>query len=155
MKLNAGCGKNTWGDIRIDIDPKVKGLTHVMDICKMTFHDKYFDETRCISVLEHIRDWRKAIKELCRVTKGSLLIEVPVNSNILITDIFRILIPSPRNIMLFLTRKKRNEETFHQFDPEIIKKEIEDQGFKVKYGKIFQIYESYPSRCWRLECFRN
>lgn len=150
--LNAGCGDSLWGDIRIDIDPDSKGQTHRMDICEIDFPDDTFEVTRCISVLEHIPNWQKAVSELCRVTRSELIIEVPVNSNILLTDLFRLFIPTPKNIKLFFNRKERNEETFHQFDPKDIANELIMHDFYVKYQRIFQIYHSYPSRCWRFTC---
>jgi len=154
VSLNAGCGNDFWGDVRMDVDPQAKARTHLMDICGMNFPDGSFEETKCISVLEHIPDWKRAIYELCRVTSGWLIIEVPVNSNLLLTDLFRILIPTPGNIRLWKNRKERAAETFHQFNPEEICQEIKQHGFKVRWKKVFQIYHSYPSRCYRFRCFR-
>lgn len=154
LRLNAGCGNDFWGDIRIDVDPDAEAKTHEMDLCRIDFPSNLFIETRCISVLEHISDWKGAVQELTRVTKGILIIEVPVNSNLLLTDLLRILIPTPKNIKLFLSRKERAKETFHQFDPEEIKKELEKNGFKTEFRKVYQIYHSYPSRCWRFICMK-
>lgn len=148
MTLNAGCGNDFWGNVRIDTNPNARAKTHTMDVRNIAFPDKYFDKTRCISVLEHVPDWKKAIKELCRVSK-KILIEVPVNSNLLKTDILRILIPTKKNIKLWKSRKKRAEQTYHQFDPQDIKLELEKHGFKVKYVMIYQFYHHYLSRCWR------
>jgi len=155
MKLNAGCGDDAWGDVRIDKDPKARALTHVMDVCCIDFPDDYFRESRCISVLEHVKDWRKAVSELCRVTEGRLIIEVPVFSNVLVTDVFRLLLPTPENIRLFKNRRERAKETFHQFKPQVVKAEIEQHGFNVEYGMVFQIYHSFPSRCWRFLCLKK
>jgi len=31
LKLNIGCGSDTWGDIRIDIDPKASAVNLIAD----------------------------------------------------------------------------------------------------------------------------
>lgn len=153
--LNAGCGDSSWGSVRIDLDPEAKGITEVMDICHLAYPNKHFEETKCISVLEHIPDWKKAISELCRVTNYLLIMEIPVNSNILLTDSLRILFPTPKNIRLFKNRKERAKETFHQFDPKEVRKEIRKHNFDVVYSKVYMIYHSYPSRCWRFWAFNR
>lgn len=158
LTLNAGCGNNYWGDIRIDTDPEAKARNMHMDICNLLFPPMVFKETRCISVLEHIPDWKLALKELMRVTNDLLIIEVPVNSNILATDLFRLLIPTPKNIRLWRTRKQRAKETFHQFRPEQIAQEITTNRidrFSVMWGKKYTIYHQYPSRSWKFDAFRN
>lgn len=153
--LNAGCGNNEWGNIRIDIDPKAKGKTHLMNICKIQFPDKSFTVTKCDSVLEHIQDWRQAINELCRVTNKLLIITVPVNSDLRKTDVIRLLFPSLENIKLFLNLKKRAKETLWQFKPDIVKREIEKHSFNVNYRRIFRFYHFYPSRMYQFVCKRK
>ena len=44
---------------------------------KLPFADKSFDSTLCAHTLEHVRDFDRAVSELCRVTRRRLLIVVP------------------------------------------------------------------------------
>lgn len=153
--LNAGCGSDFWGDVRVDIDPEAPAVTHVMNITSLKFPDQHFDITKSISVLEHIPDWKKAVFELCRVTKRLLVIEVPVNSDIRKTDIIRLLIPTPKNLRLLFSIPQRARESLWQFKPEILASEISRRGFKVTWSRIFQIYAGVPSRCYRFVGVRH
>lgn len=72
----------------VDLDPKLfhyYGLTEVnkADITSIPFEDNYFDIILCNHVLEHIKDDRKAMKELFRVTKigGYGIFQVPIDYN--------------------------------------------------------------------------
>ena len=49
----------------------------------LPFDDDYFDVVICSEVLEHIRDYRKAVSEILRVTKkaGIMIITVPNERN--------------------------------------------------------------------------
>lgn len=155
MRANMGCGASSWGEIRIDKDPSSSAATHIMDLEDLSFfEDQCFDDVRCISVLEHIQNWRKALLEMLRVTRGRIILEVPINSNIIHTDAWRILFPSKENLKLFLSIPRRARETLWQMDPWILWKIILDQGFQVNVEKIFQLYAGVPSRCWRITAWR-
>jgi SAM-dependent methyltransferase len=154
MKINLGCGSDSWGDIRVDIK---RGSANILaDLQALPFKDQIFDDARSISVIEHIPDWRKALLEMLRITKKRLILEFPVNSDIRFTDPWRILFPSPHNIRLFLTIPERARETLWQMDPDIVKEEIWENGdfFSIR-EKIFQIYAGVPSRCWRITAWRD
>jgi len=87
MKLNVGCGANTWGDVRLDVVrdywlTKGKSAVNIIaDAQHMPFRDKCFDELRLHHVLEHIPNWKKALSECCRVA-GKLSIIIPIDSYI-------------------------------------------------------------------------
>lgn len=154
MRANMGCGKDMWGEVRIDKDPE-SAATHVMDLQDLSFFkDHVFDDVRCISVLEHVPDWRKALLEMLRVTRGRIIIEVPVNSDIRLTDPWRILFFSKENLKLFFSIPRRARETLWQMDPRILSNIIVKAGFLVYVELIFQIYAGVPSRCWRLTAWR-
>jgi SAM-dependent methyltransferase len=56
------------------------GLDHrLMNVVKMTFEDASIDTVVCMEVLEHLaaNDFRRALNELRRVSRGDLLITVP------------------------------------------------------------------------------
>jgi len=85
MNLNIGCGCDKWGDIRVDIQRfsdifynKKTSANVIADIQSLPFKPKIFDETRCFHVLEHVSNPKQALKELKRVTKGRIIIRVPI-----------------------------------------------------------------------------
>jgi len=53
------------------------------DLCDIPFRNGYFDKTFCISVVEHIPNWRQAVMELFRVTAsgGTLILTMDINHN--------------------------------------------------------------------------
>lgn len=75
--LNIGCGDDLHGDIRIDITPEKAGVTLVADAHNLPLRDKVVSSTVCKSVLEHLDNPLKAILEMKRVTKGTMLVTVP------------------------------------------------------------------------------
>ena len=86
LALNIGCGTDTFGDIRVDIrrvcielPDKPKTAVNVLASTEhLPFRDLIFRETRCWHVLEHVNNPKKAIRELKRVTYGTLNIRVPI-----------------------------------------------------------------------------
>jgi predicted SAM-dependent methyltransferase len=77
MNLDVGCGERKRGDINVDIKEEVKPDI-VCDIHFLPFKNKQFDTVYCYHVLEHKGvNPIKAIKELQRVCKGRLEIQVP------------------------------------------------------------------------------
>jgi ubiquinone/menaquinone biosynthesis C-methylase UbiE len=82
------------------------------------FKDKKFDITICCDTLEHIPDYKKAIKELIRVTKkgGLILITTP---NIM----------NPKGLYLKRTSRQPIENAFNYWT---IKRELKSRGLKIK-----------------------
>jgi ubiquinone/menaquinone biosynthesis C-methylase UbiE len=93
--LDAGCGYTVWPHFLKHLYPETeihlldtnvprlnrysdKFLTTEGDITKIPYDDKQFDVIYCISTLEHVVDWEKAIEEFARVLKkdGYLLMIV-------------------------------------------------------------------------------
>lgn len=155
MSANLGCGDDQWGDVRVDKNPHSAAnfLADLMDLSMIP--DQFFDDVRSISVLEHVLDWRAALSEMLRVTEKRLILEVPVNSDIRITDLWRILFPTPKNLRLFFTIPQRARDTLWQMGHDVLKRFIEDRDFSCSVEMVFQFYCGMPSRCWRLTCWRN
>lgn len=68
----------------VSADLLVKGVNYNLDISDMhVFEDESFDVFICSHVLEHVRDDRKAISELCRILKkdGFGILMVPIDLN--------------------------------------------------------------------------
>lgn len=149
MILDVGCGVCSRADVRLDIH-KTEAANILADAQFLPFRSRVFDSVWSISVLEHIPEWSQALQEILRVSKDKVLLEVPVNSDLRKTDVFRLLIPTFHNIRLFFTLPKRARETLWQMDPWILGRFIHKKGFNVAVQKIFQFYAGMPSRCWRI-----
>lgn len=85
LTLNAGCGCNTWGDVRIDLQiysdifyRKRTSANIIGSVEHFPFRDNVFIETRLHHVLEHTKKPFVCVKELKRVTNGKIIIHVPV-----------------------------------------------------------------------------
>lgn len=86
VTLNAGCGSDGYGDIRVDIQRyrnelpnRPKTTANVLaSIEALPFKPKIFFETRCFHVLEHVSYPQKAYKEIVKVTSGRIHIKVPI-----------------------------------------------------------------------------
>lgn len=67
-------------------------VTYKRNILDTGYHDCAFDRVVCVSVLEHIPEWRSAFNELVRVLRvgGSLLLTFDVVINGAYTDDYRI-----------------------------------------------------------------
>ena len=89
LRLDVGCGDNPLGDVNVDIykksNPQIrenKGFYPVpykeipnfiiADAHYLPFPNATFRKTFCYSVLEHVSNPFKALKELLRVTNGTI-----------------------------------------------------------------------------------
>lgn len=82
--LNAGCGAETWGDVRVDIERNVSTLFQgqssvnvIADVQFLPFRNQSFSETKCFHVLEHVDNPKLALSELRRVSE-KVVIRVPI-----------------------------------------------------------------------------
>lgn len=82
--LNVGCGFDSWGDVRLEVERyswryKRKTTANVIgDAHHLPFRSDVFTKVRCYHVLEHLDNPFQAYKELKRVTKGEIIVRVPV-----------------------------------------------------------------------------
>lgn len=73
VTLNAGCGCDSWGDVRLDIEktsslydaPTTANILASIEF--LPFRDKVFKEVRCYHTLEHVDNPFKCLRELLRV----------------------------------------------------------------------------------------
>jgi len=76
ITLNAGCGNDKWGTVRIDKESSVR--PHIIGtILNLPFRFKIFHKIKLSHVLEHLRNPIKGMMELKRVLNGILYIEIP------------------------------------------------------------------------------
>jgi len=92
----------------------------VCDAHHLCFKDGSFDAVVSSRVLMHLVDWRKAIRELCRVSGKSVILDFPNYWSITIFErIFRklkkILIPSVQSYRGFLGKTVAKEFGCHNF----------------------------------------
>jgi hypothetical protein len=131
MKLNIGCCSDTWGDVRLDLDAvylRIKSNANIYaDAQKIPFQNMSFEETKAWNVLEHLPEWKAAVKEWCRVTEKKLEIEVPIDAGFvkqeLIAEIFSLSYP------LLMQLPKRRRQHLWQFTSSAIMKELNKNGF--------------------------
>jgi len=63
----------TIGDIDyypVDINPRYRGIRHVVDVCRLPYPDNYFDIIICCNVLEEVPNDIMALSNLKRVLKN-------------------------------------------------------------------------------------
>ena len=119
--LNAGCGCDSWGDVRIDIQSfsdlfykKKTSANLIASVEYLPFIDGIFEESRCYHVLEHVPDPYKCLDELKRVTSKKIIIRFPYhhffNYMFEFIALFKYMILSyingPSNFIMILKRLK-------------------------------------------------
>lgn len=70
------------GRIKISKKNAPKAKIYQDSIYKISQKDMSFDTVLCLEVIEHIKDYKKAISEILRVAKKRAIISVPYNENI-------------------------------------------------------------------------
>jgi ubiquinone/menaquinone biosynthesis C-methylase UbiE len=82
-----------------------KVSAYKMDAINMSFDDNSFDIVTALEVLEHIKDYRTAIKEICRVARKFVIVTVP-------------------------SKPDENPWHLHLFTDKILRYEFQKQGLK-------------------------
>jgi SAM-dependent methyltransferase len=113
-----------------DLNPLI--AEKVIDITDINFENNYFDFIICNHVLEHVKDDKKAMRELFRVLKpgGEAILQVPM---------FKTMIKTFEDFLIVLSEER--EKYFGQKDHLRIygkdyKEKLESEGFKVKLYDI-------------------
>ncbi len=95
--LDAGCGEGitlkslekalaAWTMYGLDVDPESitvarkvvpQARLQLGSVYQLPFPDQSFDLVLCTEVLEHLEQPRRALRELCRVAKGDVILSVP------------------------------------------------------------------------------
>jgi len=111
--------------VYIDISPESAEImsswgykAEVGNINKLKFRNNNFDVILCSEVLEHIKDYKKALKELHRVLKkeGKIIITVPVHQRYWNVD-------------------DEFVEHYRRFEPEQLETDLRDKGFTILLSK--------------------
>lgn len=97
--LNLGCGPHAYGEVRLDVQQS--GATNVLaDARYLPFKDASFDTVLALSVFHHVPDYEKAIAEMVRVSRRTIIGWEPNIFHpyvILLTHIFRLTNERPLN----------------------------------------------------------
>ncbi|MBA7493359.1 hypothetical protein ES702_03917 [subsurface metagenome] len=145
--LNAGCGCNTWGDVRIDIQTysnifyrKKTSVNIIGSVEHLPFKDKVFNETRCHHVLEHLTNPFDCVKELNRVTNGKIIIHVPV------FHLYSLIIETITLVKAFMVIPFVGLSYFmdHLYKVRSWKIRYSDHKWYIKGNKINRIYFIFP-----------
>jgi len=96
--------------------------------------DQSFDTVLCLEVIEHIKEYQKAIKEILRITKKRAIISVPYNEKI----IYEICIHCGRE-----TPRNRHQNSF---DENKFIKIIDQKSYKVKFIKFNNYFNTVRSK---------
>lgn len=59
-----------------------KVFTYTGDAESLLFNDNFFDSVHCGQTLEHVKDDKKVVEEICRVTKKRAVFSVPIMGGI-------------------------------------------------------------------------
>lgn len=91
------------------------------DAHALTFDDRAFDEVVCLRMLMHVPDWRRALAELCRVTRHRLVFDYPaIGSTAALQAVWR-------HVALAAGRKV---EAYRVFSGREIARELDRHGFR-------------------------
>jgi len=131
LKLNVGCGTDTWGDVRLDNSRVYHGkqvkLTILADAQNLPFKDKCFGKTKAHHILEHLPDWKKALKEWCRVTNKQIELVVPTDAGYVNKQIYMEILSFLFDHLIRLPTRRR--EHLWKFNPAVIEGELRKHGF--------------------------
>jgi ubiquinone/menaquinone biosynthesis C-methylase UbiE len=98
------------------------------DIHSLPFKDNMFDIVLCSETLEHVTNYKQAIKELLRITKHVLIITVPHESPELVEE----------NIKEKVPHGHINAFDIHTLDY------LKNEGYSIKYEKTLSPYLVIP-----------
>ena len=124
FSLNVGCGSDHFGDLRLDRVHHYLGKNTcanlIADACYLPFRNNSFDHIRAFDVIEHTDNWKTAVIELIRVSKGQIEIRFPQGDGFKQHALASLLSLRVKELPLFaLSRKLHkwqiNPESFNRF----------------------------------------
>lgn len=91
------------------------------DLLDMPFEDRQFDFVTSVRLMSHIDDWRRLVRELCRVSGKAVIIDYPVYSSL--NALSLLAFPLKRVI-------EKNTRTYRTFFAGELRSAFADQGFR-------------------------
>jgi SAM-dependent methyltransferase len=92
------------------------------DAHALTFPDRAFDDVVCLRMLMHVPDWRRALSELCRVSRHRLVFDYPALGSAAAVQVIW------RRAALSLGRKVEAYRVFRSSD---VVRELDRHGFRI------------------------
>jgi len=146
----------------------------IATVTHLPFVDKCFEETRCSQVLEHVQNWRQALREVCRVS-NKVDVSVPCTSHIAKNEPMFIIKGALdyvsqtssrslskdsslgiKNLNYFRRLPERCREHVWQFNVKILEKELYNMNFthvsvETTFHNITRFFKWKDS--WRITAF--
>jgi SAM-dependent methyltransferase len=125
--------------IKGDLMPFDKDMI-VIDATAIQFEDNYFDVVICNHVLEHIPDYKKAMKEIWRVLKpnGSAILQTPV-SRLLQQNFEDVAINTDKLRLTFYGQ----EDHARVFSEQQFYKDLAETGFQLNIQKNDSLFDEH------------
>jgi len=140
VTLNIGSGRDTWGDIRLDLRQSQTGISNrpnvVASATCLPVRNHVMTEIRCWHVIEHITDWNVLLNEVARVSHENCRLELrfPIDDGFkrdFLLSCTRGDITGMRHA--YITRKTRAHSWI--VDPEGLSRRLSSLGFAVSFRR--------------------
>lgn len=92
------------------------------DLVRLPFADRSFDAAVCFRILPHLSSWRELIRELCRVSARTVVLEYPSARSVNVAS--RLLFPLKRHI-------EPDTRRYRLFSPSEIRESLQASGFTI------------------------
>lgn len=157
--LNVGCGKDTWGDVRVDVSYRFYDFwecrpTVLADAHHLPFKPQTFDVVKAKAVLEHLISPYVALNEICRVARKQIILQFPAENDILPLMISLLFdYPPQLKLVLGLTKTRINHEHKWIIPPQDVVRFLKEKGWRttvetsdvpifraLKYGRFRKKY---------------
>jgi len=134
VKLNVGCGRDKWGDVRVDIGFEYRNgkisPNFIADAQYLPFQENAFSEVKASHIIEELPSWRKALHEWMRVCNNKIIITFPVADGFKRPLILGFLNLSLRAIEDAIKCRKLRCH-YWIIDPKIVSDILKQNGFEV------------------------
>lgn len=171
--LNVGCGKDIWGDVRVDVSYHFYDFwecrpTILADAHCLPFQTQTFDVVKAKHVLEHLVSPYVALNEICRVARKQIILEFPAENDVLALMISLLFdYPPQLKIILALLKERLNGEHKWVIPPQDVVRFLEEKGWHttvgtsdvpifraLKYGRLRKYFQPLTERIRMKEFYR-
>jgi hypothetical protein len=92
------------------------------DVHALAYPDRSFDAVVCLRMLMHVPDWRRALAELCRVSRRQLVLDYPASTSVASLQVLW------RRVAQSMGSRV---EAYRVFSPSAIGRELDRHGFRI------------------------
>jgi ubiquinone/menaquinone biosynthesis C-methylase UbiE len=97
--------------------------TFTIDAHHLEFPDRSFDCVLSFRLLMHVVDWKKALSEICRISKDWVVIDLPPRRG------FLLFVPIWHRIRMLFSK---NVQSYRTFSLSEVKEELQRNGYEIK-----------------------